>query len=606
MTIKSRIRLTIVLSSLAMLIMIAVSYFTIETVRIKGDTYNQIVLSKDLIADILPPPEYIIEARLLTYQMVEQSSNDDINSIIKQIDGLKAAFIDRQHYWENSSLSKEAKTIILGEVNKTGLEYFKTIETELIPSVNEHNLEQARSLLHGKLRTIYNAHRQHIDELVILANNQAKIDEANADTALQSGLTQTILAALFGMGMLLTVLILTGKAIIGRITELDEIAEELANGQANLKRRIPIKGSDELSIASISLNRLFDNFEQIAEQAEAEAFKAKDSNEEANRHLQQSNLLTTLSEKMTTSAIIGSKDMQESMRTAIETVHSVNDLNDSNADVIVTVRNSTSHMTESINQMIESINTTKDNAQNVSKNIDDISLVISLIKDISDQTNLLALNAAIEAARAGEHGRGFAVVADEVRKLAERTQKATSEVEATINILKQNSGSMVDSSEMTEKQAIESEEQLDTFSHALSELTSKAELIRRENQVISYEIFVILAKLDHVVFKLNAYSSIFENDLKATFGDHHGCRLGQWYEHGEGKEAFSHTSSYRTLETPHRIVHEKVLESLECMKHSSCVQESQKIIENFTIVEEQSTLLFKILSEMITEAKQRL
>lgn len=119
-------------------------------------------------------------------------------------------------------------------------------------------------------------------------------------------------------------------------------------------------------------------------------------------------------------------------------------------------------------QIVEKIDDTRTNAEGVNQNTHEIEQVIALIKDISDQTNLLALNAAIEAARAGEHGRGFAV-ADEVQ-LAERTQKATTEVEATINILKQNAETMVESSESTETYVKESVNQVERFKEDLQNL----------------------------------------------------------------------------------------------------------------------------------------
>ncbi len=260
-------------------------------------------------------------------------------------------------------------------------------------------------------------------------------------------------------------------------------------------------------------------------------------------------------------------------------------------------------MSATMDSLLEHITSTFDQVNTLNSNVESISDVINLIKDISDQTNLLALNAAIEAARAGEHGRGFAVVADEVRKLAERTQKATSEVEISVQGLKQNTQEVHGHSIAMEELSKSANDQMHTFHDKSETLTAASIRIEQETLDVTYDIFVVLTKLDHLLFKANAYRTVFKGHAEGEFASDRDCRLGQWYLNGIGKDKFSKLPSYNKLAVPHKEVHDNIYKAIECVRKNTCTQEAQNVMTYFENAQISSKVVMKTLDDMLREEK---
>ncbi|MGE4294578.1 MAG: methyl-accepting chemotaxis protein [Campylobacterales bacterium] len=256
-----------------------------------------------------------------------------------------------------------------------------------------------------------------------------------------------------------------------------------------------------------------------------------------------------------------------------------------------------------LSELLERIDRAGESIISLNERTREITSVVNLIKDIADQTNLLALNAAIEAARAGEHGRGFAVVADEVRKLAERTQKATGEIAVSIQTLQQEAGDISNGAESMTELARASGESIEEFRGTLEGFNHDAGETAHQAGALENLTHVTLAKLDHIIFKSNIYSSIFHTKPKENLdGGFAQSRLGRWID-TVAKTRFKAETALREARAAGEQVHAMAEANMGFIVPKARVVENRgAIVENFTRMEGASDRLFESLDKLKASA----
>lgn len=290
-----------------------------------------------------------------------------------------------------------------------------------------------------------------------------------------AALTTTGLAFLV-IGLIVVILLL--RALLKPLGTLNERVASIVEGEGDLTRRIDVgRRTDEIGMLAEKLNRFIENVHGIISQIAAASRSLSSESAQLNST---SAGISSNAERVASQTVTVATASEEMAATASDIANNCHMAADSIKMAAETTRTSFLVVTSTVNGIRERGETTRQNARAISslgERSEQIGEIVATIEDIADQTNLLALNAAIEAARAGEQGRGFAVVADEVRALAERTTRATKEIGAMIRAIQQETRSAITSMESGVKETERGVEEASQLEEALINILNQVESV---------------------------------------------------------------------------------------------------------------------------------
>jgi methyl-accepting chemotaxis protein len=459
------------------------SYHVMHKIAVNGPLYDKIVQNKDLVADILPPPEYIIEAYLVTKQIQTESDASLRQDLIDRLAKLEKDYQDRHAYWESHLPEGSMRDLFLKDSYAPCIKFFKVVHEAFLPAIEKNDAPAVAAAV-AELDRLYQQHRSKIDLVVDAATRESTdIQNESADTQ-RSANVGLIAFPLVVIALIAYLSFSVGSAILTPIKNMVVFFKDLSQGEGDLRRRLENDSADEMGELARWFNTFMGNLQALIKEITGNAVSLGEASSNlsaiAGQMASSAETMTGRSNTVATAAEEMSTNMTSVAAASEQAANNVNMVAAATEEMSVTVKEIARNAEKGSAITASAVSQAGDASGKVNelgRAAKEISKVTEVITEISEQTNLLALNATIEAARAGEAGKGFAVVANEIKELARQTSQATQEIKTRIDGIQNSTAETVTQIEQITTVINEVNEIVSTIAAAVEEQSATSQEI---------------------------------------------------------------------------------------------------------------------------------
>ena len=489
---RTKIALPFAITALALVI---VGVFSVLTARnLVSDTDDIAATYLQSVSQILNGDRDLYQALVAQMTLLDQAfNNEDTSGAMEDFnENTEQA---RQRFQDSAQRLAGTGISDVTQGFNTAFDRWQQSARQVMELAANGNPQQARDLAARETAPLFDQLRNYYDSAGSHADEQAQQRSAEASSEGTSSSATVLAITVIAIIIAIALFTVFMKLIISSISALRDQLDNIAQGEGDLTQRVPVTVEDDLGKLARSFNQVLENLQgmigsiqnlsrDLGAGATELATAARDNNDGVTRQTDSISMVATAINEMQ-SAI---EEVAGNASRAAEITREAETKGNNSAQIIRNSSKQVHRLAAQISKAVEVI-------RKLSADSDNITSVLDVIRGIAEQTNLLALNAAIEAARAGEQGRGFAVVADEVRTLAQRTGQSTEDIQTMITALQTGVSDVVSVMETgskeateTERLATEAEQELQAILEAISSITdvntSVASATEEQTQVV--------------------------------------------------------------------------------------------------------------------------